>query len=75
MSHFRIWGTINQTAPAHFLVVVSAVRDPPKFSATADVRTADAASRQDAEQLQEKMMIELGAEVRARGDRIVDVEA
>lgn len=74
MADYRIWGTITQTAPGQFVVVVSAVRDPPKFSAEAEVRTAAAESREEAQQLQEAMMIDLGKEVRERGHRVIDVE-
>jgi len=74
VADFRVWGTITQLAPRQFVVVVSAVLDPPKFSDEAEVRTAQAASRHEAEQMQESMMIELGKVVRGRGHRVIDVE-
>ena len=72
MADFRIWGTITRAAPACFVVIASAVHDPP--SDRADVRTGSASSYQAAEQLRDSLIRQLGAEVVARGDRVVDVE-
>jgi hypothetical protein len=71
---FCIWGRIDQVGPSQFFIVVSAVHDPPIEYDRTVVLTGEAKSRDDAEAARNELMRELGAKVRARGDRVVDVE-
>jgi hypothetical protein len=76
MADFRVWGTIHQIAPDQFLVTVSAV--PDDLAALPDgvkVETHTATSRALAVEACSDMVLRMGKLVRARGDRVIDVEA
>lgn len=75
MREFRIWGRTEHVGPQQFFVVVSAVPDPPVApSPGVEVDRIMVASRSEANQARDDMMRRMGGLVRARGDRVVDVE-
>ncbi len=69
MPDFRIWARVEHIGPSEFFVVASAVRA--HDFASADVLTRNAASRDAATAARDELMVEIGAAVRARGDRVV----
>lgn len=74
MSDFRIWGTIYHIGPALFFVVATVIADPIDPERRPRIRTYTATGLQEAESVRDAMMVEVGAQVVARGDRVVDVE-
>lgn len=73
MAEFLIWGRIEQTGPAEFLVIATAIR----ADANADgleVMPNMAASRKEAERVLKDVLVKLGERIRSRGHKIVDVE-
>jgi hypothetical protein len=73
MADFRIWGRVECIGRSEFFVIASAV--PVRVS---DVRpivlTLTAYSLQQATSDRDRLMVSAGEKVRARGDRVVDVE-
>jgi hypothetical protein len=70
---FHLWGTIRQSAPTEFAVTVSAVPASGDIQdVTVDLRVAP--SQELAESIRASMLLAMGERVRARGDRVVDVE-
>lgn len=72
MNDYRVWGRIEQVAPGEFFVIVSTVRDDNPYDVKSVTRLI--ASRSAAEETRRSLVIEVGAAVVARGDRVVDVE-
>jgi hypothetical protein len=72
MADFRIWGKVEQIPPAEFFVIASAV--PKDGGDGAAVLTTTASTEDLADSAKQKLMREVGALLRARGDRVVDVE-
>lgn len=73
---YRIWGTITHTAPHVFVVVVSAVpalyRD--QLLHATELVTQVCRGLEEARLARNRMAVELGTRVDARGDRVVDVD-
>jgi hypothetical protein len=74
MGDFRIWGRVAQIDTAQFVVIVSSVPANPLQFDQASVVAKIEPTRDEAVTLRDALMCELGAEVRARGDHVVDVE-
>lgn len=72
MADWRVWARVEQIGARQFLAVASAVPDPPTDKAI--VLTAIAPSLAEANGHKARLMVEMGARVRAGGDRVVDVE-
>jgi hypothetical protein len=73
MADFRIWGRVECIGRSEYFVIASAV---PERAAELRpiVLTLTAHSLQQAHQDRDRLMISAGEQVRARGDRVVDVE-
>jgi hypothetical protein len=73
---YRIWGTITHTGPQVFVVVVSAIpavyRD--QILHRTEVVTQVCTGLDEARLARNRMAMEMGERVDARGDRVVDVE-
>ena len=73
---YRIWGTITHTAPHVFVVVVSAIpalyRD--QLLHNTEVVTRTCGGLEEAQLARNRMAVELGTRLDARGDRVVDVD-
>jgi hypothetical protein len=73
---YRIWGTITHTAPRVFVVVVSAIpalyRD--QLLHATELATKVCGGLEEAQVARNRMAVELGTRVDARGDRVVDVD-
>ena len=73
MDDFTIWARIIHTGPQEFTVVAAAIAlHGPSERALVFVESCP--SRLEAQSLRDETARKLGADVRARGDRIVDVE-
>ena len=72
MADFRIWGRIEHIGAREFFVVASAV--PEVGAERPIVLTITAGSLQEANAEKSKLVTRVGEAVRARGDRVVDVE-
>lgn len=72
MADFRIWGRVEHIGPNQFFAIASGL--PDNLGERAIVLTATAPSLADANRERERLMIEMGSIVRARGDSVVDVE-
>jgi hypothetical protein len=72
MADFRVWGKVEHIGVKQFLAIVSAVPEDPRGRPI--VLTTITPNLVEANQNRDRLMIELGARVRARGDRVVDVE-
>ena len=70
MADFRIWGRVKHFGPCDFLVIASAVTAPADIAV---LRILSATSLAEAIEGKARLLVELGDEVRARGDRVVDV--
>ena len=75
MADFRIWGTINQTAPHESVVTGSAVPHPFGALEGVVVSAHTAPTRELAAEACVNLVLQMGNIVRERGDRVVDVEA
>ena len=73
MADFRVWGRVEHVGPHDFFVIASAVPDVPGERPI--VLTLSAESLERAHTEKAKLMVQAGAAVRARGDRVVDVES
>jgi hypothetical protein len=73
---YRIWGTITHAAPQVFVVVVSAIpalyRD--QLLHTTEVFTRVCSALEEARLARNRMAVDIGTRVDARGDRVVDVD-
>lgn len=73
---YRIWGTIAHTAPHVFVVVVSAIpaiyRD--QLVHTTEVVTRVCGGLEEAQIARNRLAVELGGRLDARGDRVIDVD-
>ena len=75
MADFRIWGRIEHIGPQQFFVVVSAVPDLPQSGLIGvDLESQTLSSRAEATDARAVLMRAMGERIRARGDRVVDVE-
>ena len=73
MATYQIWADITELAPDRFFITVSAVpKDERTQERTGGVKTAEAKSMQEAEQLRDEMVLEAGKRLRARGHVIMD---
>jgi len=74
MATYQIWADISQVEPDKFFVTVSAVpKDERTQDRTGGVKTAEAATMQEAEQLRDEMVLAVGKALRARGHVIMDL--
>ena len=74
MATYQIWADITEIAPDRFFVTVSAVpKDERTEERTGGVKTAEARTMAEAENLRDEMVLELGKRLRARGDVIMDL--
>ena len=73
MSDFLVWGRVEHIGVRQFLAIASGV--PEDRQDVAIVLTAVAPNLAEANQHRDQLMREVGEKVRARGDRVVDVEA
>jgi hypothetical protein len=73
---YRIWGTVAHTAPHVFVVVVSAIpalyRD--QLVHTTEIVTQVCGCLEDAQAARDRIAVELGSRLDARGDRVIDVD-
>jgi hypothetical protein len=73
---YRIWGTVAHTAPHVFVVVVSAIpalyRD--QLVHTTEIVTRVCGGLEEAQLVRNRIAVELGSRVDARGDRVIDVD-
>jgi hypothetical protein len=72
MSDFRIWGRVESIGHSEFFVIASAVSEDPGEQCA--VFTSIATSLARAHEERGRLMLRAGEAVRARGDRVVDVE-
>jgi hypothetical protein len=74
MATYQIWADIVKLAPERFFVTVSAVpKDERSEDRTGGVKTAEAKTEDEAKQLRDEMVLELGKRLRARGHVIMDL--
>lgn len=73
MADFRIWGKVEHIGVEQFLAIVSAVPDDAGAQRPI-VLTSIQHNLPEANQAKDRLMMNVGAPVRARGDRVVDVE-
>ena len=74
MATYQIWADITEIAPDRFFVTVSAVpKDERTEERTGGVKTAEARTMAEAENLRDEMVLELGKRLRARGHVIMDL--
>jgi hypothetical protein len=73
---YRIWGTVAHTAPHVFVVVVSAIpalyRD--QLVHTTEIVTQVCGGLEEAQAARDRIAVELGSRLDARGDRVIDVD-
>lgn len=75
MAAFRIYARVQQIGVKQFLAVASGVPEPPVApEARAIVLTAVEPDLVAASLAKERMLLEVGAQIRARGGNVVDVE-
>lgn len=74
MSDFRLWATVNKTAAHEFAVCVRAVPESADEMHRAHVEMQVTTTLEVAETMRASMLLAMGERVRARGDRVVDVE-
>ena len=72
MAGFRIWGRIEHIAPQTFVAIVSAI--PEQGHEGTRVDTGTTGSRQEAQLELERLMIAMGARLRASDHQVIDVE-
>lgn len=72
MADFHIWGRIEHTAPKEFFVIVSAVPESGEESVRVESSTKE--SLQAAQLELERLMVAMGAKLRANDHRVTDVE-
>jgi hypothetical protein len=72
-SNYRVWGRVEHIGVRQFIAIASGV--PENHSDVAIVLTSVSPDLAEATQQRDQLMREVGAKVRARGDRVVDVEA
>ena len=74
MATYQIWADIVELAPDRFFVTVSAVpKDERTEDRTGGVKTAEAKTREEAQQARDAMVLELGKRLRGRGHVILDL--
>ena len=74
MATYQIWADIAQIEPGRFFVTVSAVpKDERTQDRTGGVKTAEAKTMEEAEQLRDEMVLDVGKGLRARGHVIMDL--
>lgn len=75
MADFIIWGRIEPIGKRRYFVIVSELpRDFPSNASSTAVETGTVDSREEATALRDGLMKRAGEKIRARGDRMVDVE-
>ena len=74
MATYQIWADIVELAPDRFFVTVSAVpKDERTEDRTGGVKTAEAKTREEAQQARDALVLELGKRLRGRGHVILDL--
>ena len=74
MTDFRIWGRIEQIDPEQFVVIVSAIGERSGLVDVPLIGRYVAPTREVALAVRSVMIRETGAQLVARGDRVVDIE-
>jgi hypothetical protein len=74
LADFRIWARVEHIGVKQFIAIASAVQGPPDDSRPIVIFEA-APTLAEAHQRKTRLAIQVGAQVRARGDRVVDVVA
>ncbi len=74
MADFRIWGTIEHVGPQEFCVIATSTPDPPHSALLSESDRETFESLNLANAGRDRMILQMAARVRARGDRVVDVE-
>jgi hypothetical protein len=73
MATYQIWADITQLAPDRYFVTVSAVpKDERTQERTGGVKTAEAKTLVEAENIRDEMVLETGRRLRDRGHVILD---
>jgi hypothetical protein len=72
LADFRIWGRVEHIGVKQFLAIASAAPDEPAQRAI--VLQTISPSLAEANLERDRLMVEMGARVRARGDCVVDAE-
>jgi len=74
MATYQIWADITELATGRYFVTVSAVpKDERTEDRTGGVKTAEAASLDEAKVLRDELVLEVGKKLRARGHVIMDL--
>jgi hypothetical protein len=74
MADFRIWATINHTAPLEYVVTVSGVPDDPDSCECPHISMRSTTSRTQAVESAADLVLQMGQLLRQGGHRVVDVE-
>lgn len=75
MADFIVWGRIEPIGALGYFVIVSELpRNFPRNASDTAVETGTVDSREEAVALRDGLMQRAGEKIRARGDRVVDVE-
>jgi hypothetical protein len=74
MADYCLWATVTQAAAHEFAVTVSAVPTSSNDVNRAQVDMQIAATLEIAETMRAAMLLAMGERIRARGNRVVDVE-
>ena len=73
MATYQIWADITQLAPDRYFVTVSAVpKDERNEQRTGGVKTAEAKTLAEAENIRDELVLETGRRLRDRGHVILD---
>ncbi len=73
MATYQIWADITQLAPDRYFVTVSAVpKDERSQERTGGVKTAEAKTLAEAENIRDELVLETGRRLRDRGHVILD---
>jgi hypothetical protein len=70
---FSIWAQIHHFAPHRFAVIVSAVPRHAESHEQPDVRMRLLGGYQEAKEARDAMVLQIGAAIRERGGRVIDV--
>ena len=74
MATYQIWADIVKLETDRFFVTVSAVpKDERSEDRTGGVKTAEAKTEEEAKQIRDDLVLELGKRLRARGHVIMDL--
>jgi hypothetical protein len=71
--NFRLWASVREAVPGRFFVTVSAQSesDPDR---TGGVETGEAATREEANKIRDKLVEQLGTKLRGRGHEVLGIK-